>query len=53
MQVHKTTVQPDEVSSEAPRSVTRIAAEEEQAISTFEEAFRRIKDATGVTDIQV
>ncbi|XP_037546472.1 coiled-coil domain-containing protein 151 [Nematolebias whitei] len=50
--VRKTTVQPDEVSSEAQRSVTRIAAEEEQAISTFEEAFRCIQDATGVTDIQ-
>ncbi|XP_054460927.1 LOW QUALITY PROTEIN: coiled-coil domain-containing protein 151 [Anoplopoma fimbria] len=44
-------MQPDELSSEAQRS-TRMAGEEEKAISTFEEAFRQIKEATGVTDIQ-
>ncbi|XP_040891792.1 coiled-coil domain-containing protein 151 [Toxotes jaculatrix] len=48
----RTTMQPDEVSSEAQRSTTGMAGEEEKAISTFEEAFRRIKEATGVTDIQ-
>lgn len=46
-------MQPDELSSEAQRSTPRIAGEEEKVISTFEEAFRRIKEATGVTDIQV
>lgn len=46
-------MQPDELSSEAQRSTSRMAGEEEKAISTFEEAFRRIKEATGVTDIQV
>ncbi len=46
-------MQPDELSSEAQRSTPRMAGEEEKAISTFEEAFRRIKEATGVTDIQV
>ncbi|KAF0037806.1 hypothetical protein F2P81_010680 [Scophthalmus maximus] len=46
-------VQPDEVSSEVHRGTTRMAVEEEEkAIFTFEEAFRRIKEATGVTDIQ-
>ena len=46
-------MQPDELSSEAQRSTPRMAGEEEKVISTFEEAFRRIKEATGVTDIQV
>ncbi|XP_071359989.1 coiled-coil domain-containing protein 151 isoform X2 [Trachinotus anak] len=45
-------MQPDELSSEAQRSTTRMAGEEEKAISTFEEAFQHIKEATGVTDIQ-
>ncbi|XP_033480826.2 coiled-coil domain-containing protein 151 [Epinephelus lanceolatus] len=48
----RTTMQPDELSSEAQRSSPRMAGEEEKVISTFEEAFRRIKEATGVTDIQ-
>ncbi|XP_028457648.1 coiled-coil domain-containing protein 151 isoform X3 [Perca flavescens] len=48
----RTTIQPDELSSEAQRSTPRMAGEEEKAISSFEEAFRRIKEATGVTDIQ-
>ncbi|XP_071245478.1 coiled-coil domain-containing protein 151 isoform X2 [Salvelinus alpinus] len=42
-------LQPDELSSDAQRSATGLG-EEERAISTFEEAFRRIKEATGVTD---
>lgn len=46
-------MQPDELSSEPQRSSPRVAGEEEKAISTFEEAFRRIKEATRVTDIQV
>ncbi|KAJ4922086.1 hypothetical protein JOQ06_027911 [Pogonophryne albipinna] len=48
----RTAMQPDELSSEAQHSSPRIAGEEEKVISTFEEAFRRIKEATGVTDIQ-
>ncbi|XP_032383331.1 coiled-coil domain-containing protein 151 isoform X2 [Etheostoma spectabile] len=48
----RTTMQPDELSSEAQRSTPRMAGEEEKAISSFEEAFQRIKEATGVTDIQ-
>ncbi|KAE8300959.1 Coiled-coil domain-containing protein 151 [Larimichthys crocea] len=48
----RTTMQPDELSSEPQRSSPRVAGEEEKAISTFEEAFRRIKEATRVTDIQ-
>uniref|UniRef100_A0A668AJE2 Outer dynein arm docking complex subunit 3 n=1 Tax=Myripristis murdjan TaxID=586833 RepID=A0A668AJE2_9TELE len=44
-------VQPDELSSEAQRSTTRMTGEEEKSISTFEEAFQRIKEATGVTNI--
>ncbi|XP_041839650.1 coiled-coil domain-containing protein 151 isoform X2 [Melanotaenia boesemani] len=48
----RTTMQPDELNSETQRSTTRMAGEEEKAISTFEEAFRRIKEATGVTDMQ-
>ncbi|XP_042160264.1 outer dynein arm-docking complex subunit 3-like [Oncorhynchus tshawytscha] len=43
-------MQPDELSSDAQRSATGLGEEEERAISTFEEAFRRIKEATGVTD---
>ncbi|XP_029545394.1 coiled-coil domain-containing protein 151 isoform X4 [Salmo trutta] len=45
----RTAMQPDELSSDAQRSATGLG-EEERAISTFEEAFRRIKEATGVTD---
>ncbi|KAM3865378.1 coiled-coil domain-containing protein 151 [Diretmus argenteus] len=45
-------MQPDELSNDAPRSTTRMAGEEEKTISTFEEAFRHIKEATGVTNIQ-
>ncbi|XP_042340178.1 coiled-coil domain-containing protein 151 [Plectropomus leopardus] len=48
----RTVMQTDELSSEAQRSSPRMAGEEEKVISTFEEAFRRIKEATGVTDIQ-
>ncbi|KAK0130734.1 Coiled-coil domain-containing protein 151 [Merluccius polli] len=47
----KAPMQPDELSSEAPRSTTRMAGEEERSISTFEEAFERIKEATGVTNV--
>uniref|UniRef100_A0A3B4VBQ4 Coiled-coil domain containing 151 n=1 Tax=Seriola dumerili TaxID=41447 RepID=A0A3B4VBQ4_SERDU len=50
--IQRANMQPDELSSEAQRSTTRMAGEEEKAVSTFEEAFRRIKEATGVTDIQ-
>lgn len=46
-------MQPDELSSEALRSSPRLAGEEEKVISTYEEAFKRIKEATGVTDIEV
>ncbi|KAM3622931.1 uncharacterized protein V6R79_004989 [Siganus canaliculatus] len=48
----RTAIQPDELSSEAQRSTPRMAGEEEKVISTFQEAFRRIKEATGVADIQ-
>lgn len=48
----RTTMQPDELSSEALRSTTRMAGEEENVLSSFEEAFQRIKEATGVTDIR-
>ncbi|XP_030639189.1 coiled-coil domain-containing protein 151 [Chanos chanos] len=47
----RATMHPDELSSEAQRSTTAVG-EEEKAISSFEEAFRRIKEATGVTDTQ-
>ncbi|XP_030000788.1 coiled-coil domain-containing protein 151 [Sphaeramia orbicularis] len=46
------TMQPDEVSSEAQRSTTRMAGEEEKAISAYEEAFRRIKEATGIQTVE-
>lgn len=42
---------PDELSSEAQHSANPV--EEVEAISTFEEAFQRIKEATGVTDSRV
>lgn len=32
---------------------TGVQEEQEQKISSFEEAFAKIKDATGVSDIQV
>ncbi|KAI2663278.1 Ral guanine nucleotide dissociation stimulator-like 1 [Labeo rohita] len=37
---------------EAPRSPTTVGGEEEESISTFEEAFQHAKEATGVTDSQ-
>ncbi|KAK2888872.1 hypothetical protein QQF64_029123 [Cirrhinus molitorella] len=44
---------PDELSSEAPRSPATVGEEEEEeSISTFEEAFQNAKEATGVTDSQ-
>lgn len=46
-------MQPDELSSEAQRSTPRMPGEEEKVISTYEEAFRLIKEATGITDVQV
>ncbi|KAM6941437.1 coiled-coil domain-containing protein 151 [Lycodopsis pacificus] len=48
----RTTMQPDEVNSEAQRSPSRMGSEEDKTISTFEEAFQQIKEATGVTDVQ-
>ncbi|XP_076871444.1 coiled-coil domain-containing protein 151 isoform X6 [Brachyhypopomus gauderio] len=44
-------VHPDELSSEAQYSTTG-GGEEEAAMSSFEEAFHRIREATGVTDTQ-
>ncbi|TRY92367.1 hypothetical protein DNTS_014101 [Danionella cerebrum] len=41
----------DELGSEAQRSATAVG-EEMETTSAFEEAFQRIKDATGVTDSQ-
>lgn len=46
-------MQPDEQSSEVLRSSPTLTGEEEKVISVYEEAFKRIKEATGVTDIQV
>lgn len=48
----RTAMQPDDLSSEPQRSTTRIAAEEEKSMSMFEDVFKQIKEATGVTDIQ-
>lgn len=42
-------MQPDDQSTEAQRS----GVDEENTITTFEEAFERIKEATGVTNTQV
>ncbi|XP_072319988.1 coiled-coil domain-containing protein 151 isoform X2 [Eucyclogobius newberryi] len=42
----------DDLSSEAQRSTTRTAGDEDKVMSTFEDVFRQIKEATGVTDIQ-
>ena len=43
----------DQSGEEAQRSTTRLIQEEEKTISSFEDAFQRIKEATGVTDVQV
>ncbi|KAM9857682.1 coiled-coil domain-containing protein 151 [Aulostomus maculatus] len=48
----RTTLQADELSSEVQHSTTRMTGEEEKTISTYEEAFYRIKEATGVTNVQ-
>ncbi|XP_058497291.1 coiled-coil domain-containing protein 151 [Solea solea] len=48
----RTAMQPDELSSEVQRSTTRMTGEEEKSISVLEETFHRVKEATGVTDIQ-
>ncbi len=43
---------PDELSGEVLRTPTTVG-EEEESISSFEEAFQHAKEATGVTDSQV
>ncbi|XP_033829340.1 coiled-coil domain-containing protein 151 [Periophthalmus magnuspinnatus] len=48
----RTVMQSDDQSSEALRSTTRTAGDEDKAMSTFGDMFRQIKEATGVTDIQ-
>ncbi|XP_007257226.3 coiled-coil domain-containing protein 151 [Astyanax mexicanus] len=42
---------PDELNSEAQRSATGVG-EEERVLSSFEEAFQHIREATGVTNTQ-
>lgn len=44
-------IQPDEISSEALQSEP--VMERKEVLSTFEDAYRCIKEATGVTNIQV
>ncbi|XP_043940554.1 outer dynein arm-docking complex subunit 3 [Protopterus annectens] len=44
-------IKPDDLSTDMQRSSIAVE-EEEKAISSFEEAFEMIKEATGVTDIQ-
>lgn len=44
-------IQPDDLSSEALQSEP--VMERKEVLSTFEEAYRCIKEATGVTDVQV
>lgn len=44
-------IQPDEMNSEALHSEPVI--ERKEVLSTFEDAYRCIKEATGVTNIQV
>lgn len=44
-------IQPDEMSSEALQSEP--VMERKEVLSTFEDAYRCIKEATGVTSIQV
>ncbi len=46
------TLNPDELSGEVLRTPTAVG-EEEESISSFEEAFQHAKEATGVTDSQV
>ncbi|XP_068178443.1 coiled-coil domain-containing protein 151 [Antennarius striatus] len=48
----RTAMQPDELGSEAPCSTPTMAGEEDKATSTYEEAFRRLKEASGLTDLQ-
>uniref|UniRef100_A0A3P8W778 Outer dynein arm docking complex subunit 3 n=1 Tax=Cynoglossus semilaevis TaxID=244447 RepID=A0A3P8W778_CYNSE len=46
----RSAMQQDELSSEVQRSITRMTGEE-KSISTLEETFHHIKEATGVTNI--
>ncbi|KAM4750208.1 coiled-coil domain-containing protein 151 [Anableps anableps] len=50
--MQRTEMQSVELDSESQLNTSWNAAEEEKTISTFEEAFKSIKDATRVTDIQ-
>lgn len=50
--VQRTVMQPDELSSETLYRNPGPGLEEE-IISTYEEAYRRIKETTGVTNVQV
>ncbi|CAL8388639.1 unnamed protein product [Arctogadus glacialis] len=47
----KAPLQPEELSGEAQRSLTRAGGEEERGGPTLEEAFQSIKEATGVTSV--
>lgn len=44
-------MQPDDISSDALQSEPMV--ERKEVLSTYEEAYRCIKEATGVTNIQV
>lgn len=44
-------MQPDDMSSEALQSEPTV--ERKEVLSTFEDAYRCIKEATGVTNVQV
>lgn len=44
-------MQPDDMSSEALQAEPMV--ERKEVLSTFEEAYRCIKEATGVTNVQV
>lgn len=52
LQAQRTALEADELDSEAQQS-TRIIPEEEKANPIFEEILKNLKEATGVSDLQV
>ena len=53
LQTQRTVMQLDELNSDVQHSSPRLTGDEEKVTSTYDEAFIRITEATGVRDLQV
>ncbi|XP_034043332.1 coiled-coil domain-containing protein 151 [Thalassophryne amazonica] len=50
--IQTVSIEPNDLSRELHRSITRMSEEEDEHSSAYEEAYRRLKEITGVTSIQ-